>query len=175
MDYRLYLLDEDRRTSAGHGFVAGTDSDARRVAWCIFDACDDAAHGYERWHRTKVIASDRDRGLADAVTLAAMTRDWRDVVCQYEEVMRDSFARVRDSVKMSATLATRIISGPEARGGRARSPSARLAHPSNGFKTAYSRAREKAGPEEWVSLPSHEQQRAVGEEMGSLDAAARQA
>ena len=107
MDYRLYLLDADRRIAAAHGFLADDDQAARENASVVFDACDDAVHGYELWSGATIIVSDRGRTPSERLTLAALSRERQAMICQHEEIMRDSFACLRKSTQLAAILMAR--------------------------------------------------------------------
>ena len=91
MEYRLYLLDPDRHICAAHSFQADHDEIARETASVIFDARDDAVHGYELWHGAAIIASDQSRRPSERLTFATIFRIRQAIVRQHEEVMRDSF------------------------------------------------------------------------------------
>jgi hypothetical protein len=51
--------------AAAHGFNADDDRDARETASVIFDACGDAAHGYELWRGAAIIVSDKGRNASE--------------------------------------------------------------------------------------------------------------
>jgi hypothetical protein len=107
MEYRLYLLDAKHHIVATHGFIANDDISARETGSIVFDACEDVLAGYEVWRGAQIIATDLDRRLTRRPAFAEMRKDHQDMVCQYEEIMCDSFDVVRRSEQLSALLAAR--------------------------------------------------------------------
>lgn len=101
--YRIYF--RSATTIIGReDFEAGDDQGAMAVAWLLWDACSDLAHGFELWQGSRELC-ERRGPLRAALSAAEVTERMQASVVETEEAIQRSKWAIAQSRRLLSQLA----------------------------------------------------------------------
>lgn len=105
MQYRVYLLDDHNKIRAAESFVATDDQLAREVATALHEAAADDFPGCELWRGPVRLQVTVARQVRMSTDLAEIQLRRAQHIIDLETSMADTFACIRQSKRLMATLA----------------------------------------------------------------------
>jgi hypothetical protein len=106
MQYRIYLRDADNSIRAAETFVAKDDPEAKEVATALYGSCSKSFDSAELWRGTEMVMRQFSGVVLPTPNLKQLVDKRQESVAQLEEMLERSFACVRESRELMATLHT---------------------------------------------------------------------
>jgi hypothetical protein len=104
MQYRIYLMGSGGRIQAAESFMVKNDGEAKEVAKALYGSCGKRFDSAELWRGTEMVMRQVSDGVEASVGLQELIDKRQESIAQLEEMLERSFACVRESRELMATL-----------------------------------------------------------------------